>query len=140
MSAKAQRLLDVLWRAFRDLERYRDARAPEEFLSDHDAQRTALHALYEASQACIDLGIHVLVERGLDVPATYREVFQRLSGAGLIPRELAARMEEWAGLRNVIAHFYAVVVPEKIDRVLRNDLGHLADYARAVEALIAQAP
>jgi uncharacterized protein YutE (UPF0331/DUF86 family) len=134
MGEKLDRLLDVLWRAIRDLERYRDSFAPDRVLADRDVQRMVLHALYEATQAAIDAGIHVLVARGDEPPATYAEVFTRLQAAGALPAELAARMRGWAGLRNVLAHFYSVVDLARIDAVLRGELADLADYARALAA------
>ncbi|MFZ5470279.1 MAG: type VII toxin-antitoxin system HepT family RNase toxin [Myxococcota bacterium] len=122
----------MLWRAYRDLERYRDQYDSARFLSDHDAQRMVLHAMYEASQASIDLGVHLLVHRGEEAPSSYQEVFTRLESAGLISQDLARRMRGWAGLRNVLAHFYPVVDMTRVEAVLRNELVDLSEYARAL--------
>lgn len=133
MSEKRQRLLDVLWRAIRDLERYRDTYTSEQIGSDPDARRLVLHALYEASQACVDLGLHTLVEQGLEAPQTYQEVFTRLEAGSILAPDLARRMRGWAGLRNVLAHMYSGVDMTLIAATLRDELGDLTEYARAMD-------
>jgi uncharacterized protein YutE (UPF0331/DUF86 family) len=138
VTEKGQRLLDVLWRAVRDLERYRDQHGTAEVLADRDLQRMILHAMYEASQAAIDLGIHVLVTRGEEAPESYQQVFALLASARLIRPQLAGKMRGWAGLRNVLAHFYPVLDVARIDAVLRGELGDLEEYANAL-APVAQA-
>lgn len=54
-----------------------------------------LRALYVATQAAVDLAMHL----GAD--------------AGFLERDLAERLAAWAGFRNVLAHFYVSVDYER---------------------------
>jgi uncharacterized protein YutE (UPF0331/DUF86 family) len=62
-----------------------------------------LHAMLVSIQAAIDISSHLISQNGLGRPATYRETFDILGRAGLIPEELAAELSDLAGLRNVFS-------------------------------------
>jgi uncharacterized protein YutE (UPF0331/DUF86 family) len=96
-----------------------------------------LFALYRAVQGAIDLGQHLIAERGLRVPAAYREVFRTLADDGILTPELGARLQGWAGFRNIIAHDYGVLDLQLVAKALHDDLGDLHDFAKvmAVAAL-----
>jgi uncharacterized protein YutE (UPF0331/DUF86 family) len=52
-----------------------------------------------------DILAHELAARGV-VPTSYRDTVRKGVEAGLLPAELGARLEEAAGLRNVLVHLY----------------------------------
>lgn len=68
-------------------------------------QLAAQHALQQAIQICVDIGAHVITELGLATPQDYRSVFHELRSAGLDP-ELADRLAEATGMRNILVHGY----------------------------------
>ena len=75
-------------------------------------------ALQIAAEAVFDIGHHILAGRGLDVPATYREVLPALARAGVIDTTLLARLEGLAGLRNILVHDYVVVESPRLWQLL----------------------
>lgn len=70
----------------------------------------------------------------LAAPRTYREVFTGLAQAGILDRALAARLQEAAGLRNLLVHGYAELDDQRIFAAL----GRLDDL-RAFAAAAARA-
>lgn len=93
----------------------------------------AERALQLAIQICIDIGAHLIAEEGLDAPSDYRGVFRSLEAAAIVEPDLAARLGEAAGLRNLLVHGYA----DLDDSVVWQSLGRLDDL-RAFAAIAAR--
>ncbi len=115
---KARRLLSELLGCVADLKRYRERVTRDELRTSRDTQHMVLRALYVATQAALDLAMHLGADAGLPQAATYQDAFRRLGEAGFLDGALAERLTGWAGFRNVLAHFYARI-----------------DYDRAYDAL-----
>lgn len=92
------------------------------------------HAIQLAIQVCIDVGAHLVSELGLPAPTEYRDVFKSLEAEGLDP-DLAKRLMEAAGTRNVVVHGYAAVDDEQIWKSL-GELDDLRAFAAWVQELI----
>jgi uncharacterized protein YutE (UPF0331/DUF86 family) len=135
----ASRFLGVLLDNLADLRRYRDCIDRARLHSDRDAQHMVLHALYVAVQASVDLALHIGANAGLPQSATYQEAFRRLGEAGLIDRDLAARLAGWAGLRNVLAHFYPVVDQDRVADALQ-ELTDLEAFGATVAKMLEREP
>jgi uncharacterized protein YutE (UPF0331/DUF86 family) len=109
--------LTHLGNVIRDLERLRALpRIARE--TDAIANLALERALQIAAEAVFDIGHHILAGRGLDVPATYREVLPALARAGVIDTALLARLEGLAGLRNILVHDYVVVESPRLWQLL----------------------
>lgn len=106
---KASRLLGELTGCLADLKRYRGRVTRQELNTVRDTQHMVLRALYVATQAAVDLAMHLGADAGLPPAATYQDAFRRLADAGVLERGLAERLAAWAGFRNVLAHSYASV-------------------------------
>jgi uncharacterized protein YutE (UPF0331/DUF86 family) len=78
-----------------------------------------------------DLLQHLLAERGL-VASSYRDAFRQAAAAGLLDEPLALRLEEAAGMRNVLVHLY-----DEIDYAIVHGSigGALEDFAALVATL-----
>ena len=61
---------------------------------------------YRLAMVCIDMCFHVVAKKAGSVPGTYRECFGELVTLGILDPGLAGKLDELAGLRNVIAHAY----------------------------------
>jgi uncharacterized protein YutE (UPF0331/DUF86 family) len=122
--------IDVLLDALSDLRRYRSSVPRDVLLADRDSQHMVLHAMYVAAQAAIDIALHALADAEQPLTNTYREAFQRLGAMGMLDAELARRLEGWAGLRNVLAHFYGSIDYGLVHDALVNDIGDLEELAR----------
>ena len=106
--------------------------APEDYLEDEVAQSLAERWLHLAVECALDLAHHLIASRGWSSPATYRETFQVLAKEGVLPAGLAAQMEEWAGLRNVLVHLYLEIDQGLVFAALSGELDQLESYAAAV--------
>ena len=123
-----------LGNVIRDLERLRDLpRIARE--TDAIANLALERALHIAAEAIFDIGHHILAGRGLDVPATYREVLPALARAGIIDTALLGRLEGLAGLRNILVHDYAVVESPRLWQLLDDRLGDLHAIYAALAAI-----
>lgn len=58
--------------------------------------------------AAADLTFHILAERGL-TPTSYRESFRLAAQEGLLPSDLAERLQQAAGMRNILVHLYETI-------------------------------
>ncbi len=88
-------------------------------------------------QACIDLAFHLLADLPEPMPETNRAAFAALVGMGLLDAPLGARLEAMAGFRNLLAHGYLQLVPERVQSHfsflpdVRAYVASLAPYLRA---------
>ena len=104
----------------------------ERLRSDEDLWNTVLMDLQQAIQGCIDLATHACVDDDLGSPTSAGEAFALLTRGGRIPDALALKMTGAAGLRNLIVHQYAVLDVDIILSIIRNDLGDLEAFLRAM--------
>jgi uncharacterized protein YutE (UPF0331/DUF86 family) len=95
------------------------------FLADRTAREVVLLNLFVALQDVLTLATHWLSDDGEVVPQSYREVFRLFGERGVIPRDLAERLASAAGLRNLVAHQYAVIDWQRIHEIASLNLGDL---------------
>lgn len=125
--------LRELEQAMSDWERYQSI-SLKELKTDRDKRNMVLHAMLVAIQATIDIANHLIAERSLRKPSTYRESFEILSDEGVIPTELANSLSDLAGFRNVLVHIYWGLDLDEVHGVLVSELKHLREFReRAVE-------
>jgi len=77
-----------------------------QFQPGTDASDAVVLHLWQAVQIAIDLAVSQCVRRHLGTPQSYREAFERLARANLVPSDLAERLARAAGFRNAVAHAY----------------------------------
>ena len=107
-------------------------RITEEFAGDRQnlaANQTKQDAivlnLQRACETAIDLAMYVISQRRLGLPQESRDAFALLQTAGILPAELAARMQRMVGFRNVAVHEYTRL---NLDIVLTIITKHLDDF------------
>lgn len=99
------------------------ARGKAAVTSDVHLQLEVERALQVSIQICIDIGAHLVSELGLKPAEDYQGVFASLGAHGTIDSDLADRLGDAAGLRNLLVHDYG-----EIDHArLWNSLGELDD-------------
>lgn len=117
-------------------------RITEEFAGDRQnlaANQTKQDAivlnLQRACETAIDLAMYVISQRRLGLPQESRGAFALLQTAGILPAELAARMQHMVGFRNVALREYTRL---NLDIVLTIITKHLDDF-RAFSSTIVKA-
>lgn len=108
------------------------------YLADADERLRAERALQLAIQVCLDVAAHLVAELGLRPPDEYRQTFVRLGEAGVLEPELAQRLADAAGLRNLLVHGYADLDDAAVFAAL-GGLGDLRAFAAAALAAAARA-
>lgn len=112
-------------RTMASLERLRD---------DVREKRFVEHTLQIAIQSALDVASHIASDQRLGEPETNRALFQLLVKAGVLSGDLAQRLAEMAGFRNVLVHGYDEVRVQVVEDVVRNHLGDLDEFVAAVKS------
>jgi uncharacterized protein YutE (UPF0331/DUF86 family) len=95
------RKLDYLRQLLADLAPYEGAT-----LAEVRAEHYKLERLFELLvMTASDILFHQLAEQGM-TPDSYRGAFELAATEDLLPPDLASRLQEAAGMRNVIVHLY----------------------------------
>jgi len=100
------------------LERYAVTVKREDLDTDRETWLLVKGALEVAAQCAIDLALEIVTRRGLGAPQSYRDAFALLARAGILEAPLAAELEKWAGLRNVLVHVYTSMDLDRIHAAL----------------------
>ncbi len=118
------RKLSYLQQLLFDLTPYENA-SLNEVLAEHYKLERIFELLVVTAA---DILNHMLAERRL-IPTTYRNTFQLAAEQALLPPDLAERLQNAAGMRNVIAHLY-----ERVDHKILHDsiTPALEDFSRFV--------
>jgi uncharacterized protein YutE (UPF0331/DUF86 family) len=130
------RRLDEWVQRLRDLGK----RPKDEFLEDPTAQAAAERLLQVSIQIVLDIGAHILSDRGIVDWEEYREIPERLVRLGVLPKPLAERLTRAAGQRNILVHLYLDVDPGRIHETLRHDLDAFSEFATHVLRLLEEPP
>ncbi|MGQ9558073.1 MAG: type VII toxin-antitoxin system HepT family RNase toxin [Desulfurispora sp.] len=104
----------------------------EEYTQNEILQDSAERNLHIAAQTCIDIGSHIIAERGYRPPSSYADIFTVLHEEGLIPEDLAGTMRKIAGFRNILVHDYLDVDPQ----IVYTCLQRLEDFQRFAEHVL----
>jgi uncharacterized protein YutE (UPF0331/DUF86 family) len=100
-----------------------------------DSDSVILH-LWQAVQAILDLAGSACVHFGLGTPKNYGDAFQRLAEAGYLKPELAVRLVQAAGFRNVVAHAYKTLDMDRVYRTAREGPADLRAFLAALQERI----
>jgi uncharacterized protein YutE (UPF0331/DUF86 family) len=104
----------------------------EAFASDRTSREIVVLNLFVALQDCVALAAHSLADRGVDVPAGYREMFLALANDGVLEAGLAQRLAAASGLRNLIAHRYGVLDSARIYEIASTNLDDLLSFCEVL--------
>lgn len=96
------------------------------FFENRSVRAAAERLLQVAIQSVLDIGSHIIAERGFREANGYAEIIDILCEEDVLPRRFAARIRGMAGLRNILVHDYLEVDPAE----LRKHLGRLKDFER----------
>ncbi len=112
----------------------------EAVASDERLEAFLAFNLFLAIQDAVDLAAHLVSERGLDIPATQREVFEALGRAGLLSADVVRAMGAMTSLRNRIAHSYGELDAVRMVRELGDGLDQLERLADELLVLCPATP
>ena len=113
----------------RCLARVREEHAADPELADLTRQDSVILNLQRATQAAIDLAMHLVRRQALGVPQQSRDAFRLLADADRLDRELATAMMRMVGFRNVAVHDYQRLNLDVVQAIVARHLGELAAFA-----------
>lgn len=105
----------------------------EEFQSDQRNVAAAESYLRRALEALLDLGRHMLAKGFGEGVTEYKEIATRLVERGVLDRSQSLCLQQLAGYRNRLVHFYHEVSERELYEICRDQLG---DVERVLNALL----
>ena len=129
------------------LERLREYLGILEAVQQHDMKRfardpfvhgTAERYLHLAIECLLDIGNHLISDRGYPKPESYADVFRILVDKGIIPEELLEELAGMAAFRNVLVHDYLRLDREKVYRILMEKMPLLKRVGQLYSELLEQ--
>jgi len=133
-----RRHLAALREALSHLRRHA-GRTAAELRADADLRWAVERGLQLCAQNTLDIATHLAAAAGLDAP-DYASAIDRLAELSVLPAELASRLRAIAGFRNVLVHGYLQTDLAIVERVLREKLAELEDFAARVEDYLERRP
>ncbi len=131
-----RRHLSALREALSNLRRHA-GRSAQQLRADADLRWIVERGLQLCMQNALDIATHIAAASGLDSP-DYATAIDRLAETGVLSPEFASRIRPIAGFRNVLVHGYLQVDLDILERVLRERLQDLDEFALRVEAYLAR--
>lgn len=128
--------LEEMAEALADWERYQNQITLEQIRINRDTRYMVLHAMLVTIQAAIDIALFLIAQRGLRTPNTYREAFDILVEASLLPTELGDELSTLAGFRNGLVHIYWRLDLQRAYEVLQEGMAPLRQFYRIAHRLL----
>jgi uncharacterized protein YutE (UPF0331/DUF86 family) len=88
--------------------------------------------LQRACETAIDLAMYVVSQRKLGVPQDSRDAFTLLQDAGILPPDLATRMQRMVGFRNVAIHEYTRLNLDVVHAIITQRLDDFRAFSSAI--------
>ena len=105
-----------------------------EFLSDRKNPPFVESYLRRGLEAIFDVGRHILAKTYGFKEIEYKVIAKELGERGVITKALSDLLQEMAGYRNRMVHFYREVTPEELYDIIAN---HLKDLDRFIREIVA---
>jgi uncharacterized protein YutE (UPF0331/DUF86 family) len=97
----------------------------DRFVQDPFVHGTAERNLHLAIECLLDIGNHVIADRGYPKPESYADIFRILAEKEVIPGALFEDLAGMAAFRNVLVHDYLRLDREKVYHILIEKLPSL---------------
>lgn len=88
--------------------------------------------LQRACETAIDFAMYVVSYRKLGVPQDSRDAFVLLQTAGILPADLADRMQRMVGFRNVAVHEYTRLNLDVVRTIITKHLDDFRTYSATI--------
>ena len=124
LASRVERLREYLG-YLKSLRRY----SYQQFSSDPFIRGNVERYLHLSIECCLDIGNHLIADRGLRRADDYKEIFLILGEAKILPRAFAKRIAPMGGFRNILVHDYLKVDPRRVYEALEQ---RLPDFERFI--------
>jgi len=110
----------------------------EVYLHDARSRRFVERTLHIIIEGMIDAAQHIIADKGLREPLSYRDSFVVLSESGILSREHLPCYEKIASFRNLIVHYYERVDNEIIYGIFKRNLGDFELFVQDISRFLQQ--
>lgn len=108
----------------------------EQFSRDPFIHGSAERFLHLAIECLLDIGNHIIADRGYRKPDTYAEILEILAEEGVISPELNRKMAGMAAFRNLLVHDYLILDHDKVFRIIKEQVPHFEELAAVYADLL----
>ncbi len=108
----------------------------ETFKKDVFIHATAERYLHLSIECLLDIGSHVISDRGCRKPDTYSEIFEILGEEGVIPAALLRELEGMAAFRNLLVHDYFRLDLDQVYGIIQDRMKTLEKLAKVYATLL----
>jgi uncharacterized protein YutE (UPF0331/DUF86 family) len=98
-------------------------------LQNYTKQDSIILNIQRASEASIDLAMHVVSEMNLGIPQSSREVFDFLYKNKIIDEDLSKQLKAMVGFRNIAVHDYQTLNLDIVKKIIEEHLEDLKVFA-----------
>jgi len=88
--------------------------------------------IQRACEAVIDLGMHVIAERGLGIPQTSRDTFEILQNNKIIGHKMSERLKAMIGFKNIVIHNYQRLNLKIIQAIIEKHMEDLMHFSEII--------
>jgi uncharacterized protein YutE (UPF0331/DUF86 family) len=106
------------------------------FCADPFLYGAAERNLQLAIETLLDIGNHIISDRGYRKPETYADILAILVEQQVIDHDLFSRLDGMASFRNLLVHDYLRLDRRKVYQVVQQQLAALEDLSRVFVRLI----
>ncbi len=133
-----ERIRDKLDELQRYLEELEEDLPPtkEEYRNNRTIRRACERTFQLASEDLLDVCNIIISEKLLPIPKDNKDSILKLEEAGIISRELSAKLQEMVGFRNLLVHRYVKVDDSRVYEYLRNEIADLYEFIEVIEEAI----
>lgn len=104
----------------------------DSFSSSFKDIQAAKHSLQEAIEACLDIGSHIIAERGFRRADDYKDIYKVLEEEGIIDHVLSSKLQEMAQFRNLLVHRYGKIDTKRIFIIMSEDVNDIREFVKRI--------
>ena len=93
--------------------------------------------MHRALEGVFHIAAHILSRIPGGQATEYKEIARKMGEYKIIDKNFAnTKLEEMAGYRNRLVHFYAEIKPEEIYKIINGNLGDFDIFLKAVKKIL----
>jgi uncharacterized protein YutE (UPF0331/DUF86 family) len=94
--------------------------------------QAAKHSLQECIEACLDIGNHIIAEKGFRRAEDYKDIYKVLEEERVIEPDLSSKLQEMAQFRNLLVHRYGEIDTRRVFVIMSEDMGDIREFVKRV--------
>ena len=93
-------------------------------------------ALHLSIEAAIDIGNHIIANKGFRRPSDYADIFRILREEKIISEELCEKLVQMARFRSRLVHLYSTLDNEIVFSIIENEIADILEFAAVISKML----